>query len=63
MRIDALEAEQRDLSARVAAPEFYTEGRDAITATLARLEGLSRELAQTYARWDELESRSTGGPS
>jgi ATP-binding cassette subfamily F protein uup len=55
-RIDALETEQRLLTAQISAPEFYREGGDAIGAALARAASLSRELASVYARWDELES-------
>jgi ATP-binding cassette subfamily F protein uup len=58
MRIEALEAEERVLHARVAGPGFYKEGGEAIAAALARLEALTLELASAYARWDELESRS-----
>ncbi len=57
-RIEALEAEQRQLDARIAAPEFYKEAAQAITSALARVEAVGRELDATYARWHELESRS-----
>ena len=56
-RIEALEAEQRALEAAVASPDFYKEGADAITRTLARQEAVHEELLQALARWDELESR------
>ncbi len=55
--IDALETEQRALAERVAAPEFYREGAEAIKASLARVEELPRELATVYARWAELDAR------
>jgi ATP-binding cassette subfamily F protein uup len=55
-RIEALEAEERELNARIAGPEFYKEGGEAIAAALARLEGLARELHSAYTRWTELES-------
>ena len=57
-QIEALEAEQRELNARIAGPEFYKEGGAAISAALARLEAASREFGRAYARWHELESRS-----
>ncbi len=57
-QIEALEAEQRELNARIAGSEFYKEGGGAIAAALARLEAASRELDHAYARWHELESRS-----
>jgi ATP-binding cassette subfamily F protein uup len=56
-RIDALETEQRLLTEKIAAPEFYREGGDAIGAALARVASLQQELATIYARWHELESQ------
>jgi len=55
--IDALEAEQRALAERIAAPEFYKEGAEAIKQALARAEALPPELAKVYARWAELDAR------
>jgi ATP-binding cassette subfamily F protein uup len=57
-RIDALEAEVRELNAVIAHPGFYKEGAEAITRTLARVETAQRELDDAYARWVELEPRS-----
>ena len=54
-RIEALEAEQTELNARMAAPEFYRQGNDAITATMARLVAVKTELEDCYARWQELD--------
>jgi ATP-binding cassette subfamily F protein uup len=54
--IEALEAEERALNARIAGPEFYKEGGTAIAGALARLEALAQEIRTAYARWDELES-------
>ncbi|PYR42633.1 MAG: ABC transporter ATP-binding protein [Acidobacteria bacterium] len=59
-RIEALEEEQRTLEATIAAPEFYKEPAATITATLARLDALQQELVETYARWEELDSRRGG---
>jgi ATP-binding cassette subfamily F protein uup len=56
-RIEALEAEQRDLTARIAAADFYKAPRAAIDAALARVDPLQQELAAAYARWHALESR------
>ena len=55
--IDALETEQRALAARIAAPEFYKEGAEAIKQALGRTEALPLELAKVYARWAELDAR------
>jgi ATP-binding cassette subfamily F protein uup len=57
-RIDALEGEQRQLEAAVAAPGFYKEGRAVIAQTLARLQAVQAELLAIYARWAELDARA-----
>ena len=59
-RIEALEAEQERLNAVVAAPSFYKESAESIHTTLARLEEIQQGLLDAYARWDELDSRSSG---
>ena len=56
-RIEALEAEQRDLTARIAGPDFYKTARADIEAALARVDPLAQELTDAYARWHDLESR------
>ena len=58
LRIEALEAEQRELGARIEDPQFYKEPAAAITATLERVQGIERELTELYARWDALDSRA-----
>jgi ATP-binding cassette subfamily F protein uup len=55
-RIAALETEQKELQARVAAPEFYKEGAAAIRTALERLDAIVVELETAYTRWDELDS-------
>ena len=54
-RIEALETEQRKLSAAVAGADFYKRAAAEITATMARLETIPAELLTAYARWDELD--------
>jgi ATP-binding cassette subfamily F protein uup len=58
VRIEALEGEQRALSAAIAAPEFYKEPAATITGALARLDEIRGELDDLYARWDALDSRA-----
>jgi ATP-binding cassette subfamily F protein uup len=58
-RIEDLESEEQRLNELVASPGFYKETRETITSTFARIEQLQRELAEAYARWDELDSRSS----
>jgi ATP-binding cassette subfamily F protein uup len=55
--IDALENEQRALSATIAGPEFYKRSSDDIARALQRAEAIAGELAEAYARWDALDSR------
>jgi ATP-binding cassette subfamily F protein uup len=57
-RIEALEKERDDLHVRIAGPDFYKEGGDAIAATLARAEVVGQEIDAAYARWHALESRA-----
>ena len=57
-RIDALEAEVRELNEAIAGPEFYREGAAEIARVLARAEEARRELDEAYARWIDLEPRS-----
>ncbi len=54
-RIHVLEAEQNELHQAMAAPDFFRKDGQAIAAATARLESLSAELSQAYARWEELE--------
>jgi len=56
--IARLEAEQHALAAAVASPDFYKQPPPDITASLARLDAIGEKLLETYARWDELDSRS-----
>jgi ABC transport system ATP-binding/permease protein len=59
--IDALEQEERALTARIAGPDFYKESADSIKQALARTEALQKELAAAYARWAELDAVKTTG--
>ena len=56
--IEALESEQRELGERISRTGFYKEGADEIRAALARVDEMENELAGSYARWDELDSRT-----
>ena len=48
------------LNARVTTPAFYSEPPEAIHAALARVETIQAELLDVFARWDELDSRTSG---
>ena len=56
-RIEALETEQRELSAKAASADFYKESGEAIKATLERLSTLETEIFEAYARWNDLDGR------
>ena len=56
-RIEALEAEQRQLAETINGPDFYKESRDAIAASLEREARLEQEILDAYARWDELDAK------
>lgn len=56
-RIEALEAEQDGLHARLADPAFYQGDGSAVAAAKGRLAELESALAAAYARWEVLEAR------
>jgi ATP-binding cassette subfamily F protein uup len=58
-RIEALEMEQARLHAAVNDAGFYQRSPEDFTATLERLEAVSRELETCYERWGVLETQST----
>jgi ABC transport system ATP-binding/permease protein len=58
VRIEALEAEQRELGAAIEDPLFYKQPAATITATLERVQAIERELTGLYSRWDALDSRA-----
>jgi ATP-binding cassette subfamily F protein uup len=57
-RIEALEKEQAELTAKLADPSFYKNQAARFAEVKARLETLEKEHATTFARWEELEARS-----
>ena len=56
-KIEALEREQEELNDRVSAPAFYRSDPSAQKRVQARLTAIATELAEAYARWEELEGR------
>ena len=56
-RIEALEAEQKQLQASVASADFYKRPATEIHEALSRLEELETLLLAAYTRWDALDSR------
>jgi ATP-binding cassette subfamily F protein uup len=60
-QIEALEAEQKTLYARMADPQFYKEAGKGVGTAKTRLDELRQALEAAYARWQELESIREGG--
>jgi ABC transport system ATP-binding/permease protein len=58
-KIEALEAEQAELHARMGDGSFYRQSRAEITATLERLETVKGDLEEAYERWQALELVTT----
>ena len=56
-RIDALEAEQRDLTAQLASPALYTGAPQRVAELQARYAALEEELAEALQRWEQLAAR------
>ena len=59
-RIAALEAEQADIMATLADPDFYKRAGSEVTRLNGRLAELAQELAAAYTRWEELEELAAG---
>jgi ATP-binding cassette subfamily F protein uup len=58
-QIESLETEQAQLHARISEAAFYQQPGEAVTATLARLDTVTKELATCYARWETLDAQAT----
>ncbi len=57
-QIEALEAEQEELTATSALPDFYQQDKATVQQVLDRLTEISSELEQAIERWAELEERA-----
>jgi ATP-binding cassette subfamily F protein uup len=58
-KIESLETEQAELHALLSDAEFHHQPRDKIAAAVERLEAVTRELEECYARWESLESKAS----
>lgn len=56
-RIETLEKEQADLTAKLGDANFYKTGGAKFAEVKARLETVEREHAAAFARWEDLEAR------
>lgn len=59
-KIEALEAQHLELSAVLADPELYKQGGEKAAEVKAKMDEVELLLKGLYARWEELEARSTG---
>jgi len=59
-KIEALELEQAELTAKLADPAFYKKEAAKFAAVKQRLETVEKEHAVAFARWAELEAARTG---
>jgi ABC transport system ATP-binding/permease protein len=57
--LEALEAEQRVLAAKMSAPDYYTHGAQAMREDQARSEEIETLMTTKLERWHELASRTT----
>lgn len=55
-KIANLELEQHKLQEEMAKPEFYSQEQAKIAEILGKFEKVTKNLAQLYARWEELEN-------
>ena len=57
-KIEVLEKEQAELTAKLADPSFYKNEAAKFVTVKARLEMLEKEHAIAFARWEALEAAS-----
>jgi ATP-binding cassette subfamily F protein uup len=60
-KIEALETEQSELTAKLSDPVFYKSQAAQFSEVKARLEQVEKEHAAAFARWEELESLKGAG--
>jgi len=59
VRIEALENEQQELTARMSAADYHAQGPERMRADRLRGEAIEHELDAAFARWAELDARVT----
>jgi ATP-binding cassette subfamily F protein uup len=60
--IQALEAEQHALAAKMSEPDYYKQPADALRADQARSAEIERLLMEKLERWEALEAKKRGRP-
>jgi ATP-binding cassette subfamily F protein uup len=58
-QIEALEAEQRELTSRMSSGDYHRQGATQIKIDVQRAEEIDRLLASAYERWSELDAKSS----
>ena len=58
-KIEAMEQEQAQLTAKLADPAFYKKEPQKFAEATSRLSAIEKEHATTFARWEELEAART----
>ncbi len=56
MQIEDLESQIAQLHEEMAGPDYYQQGGDQLATDAEKLKQLENDLAQKFARWEELES-------
>jgi ATP-binding cassette subfamily F protein uup len=57
--IESLEAQIAEMHTALAAPDFYKQSGERITAEQSKLKSLDESLAAAYTRWENLEQGSS----
>jgi ATP-binding cassette subfamily F protein uup len=60
-QIEALETEQRALTAAMARADYYQRGGEQMRLDAARATEIERELEAAFERWAELDARNSVG--
>jgi len=61
VEIEALEAEQRDLSARMSQADYHRFGSDIIKVDRRRIEEIEHSIAAKFEQWSSLDGRARSG--
>jgi ABC transport system ATP-binding/permease protein len=57
--IEALEQQQQALTARMSSGEYHKQGSEQIKADRQLTGEIERQLAEKFARWEELEAKQS----
>ena len=54
--IEKLDAEQSELTEKMASADFYQQEKGVVAAATQRLSEIESELTKAYKKWEELEA-------